>query len=354
MSLPTTMRALRLHAVRSDAGREQLRVDELPRPDPAPDEVLIEVGACGICATDVHVLTGGLPHGPRLPQVLGHEPAGTVAAVGDEVSDWRPGDRVAVLMGRPCQRCGYCRIGRENLCRDLVVPGIDTAGALAGYLPVDPDLLVPVPPDVPLHEAAIVTDAVATPYHALKRAGVGEGSIVTVVGLGGLGMHAVLLAKLSGAHVIGIDVDVINLERAVAWGADAVIDATREDPVTTVHELTDGGSDRALEFVGSAETADQALRCVAPGGRAVLVGFGRDHLETLPLARFVTQELEVAGSYGATRQDVGELFDLLEDGRLDLGRSVTDTTDLDGAPAALRALETREGHPIRTVVTDLR
>lgn len=353
MSLDTTMQALRLHRVRADGVAEDLRVDEVARPDPAPTQVLVEVAACGVCASDLHVVIGATPHGPTLPQTLGHEPAGTVAAVGAEVTDWHPGDRVAVLMGRPCKRCGYCLIGRENLCAQLSVPGIDTDGALAGYVLADPDLLVPVPLEVPFHEAAIVTDAVATPYHALKRAGVAEGTTLAIVGLGGLGMHALLLAKLSGADVIGIDTDAVNLERATAWGADAVVDASDGQPSRRVRELTGGGADRALEFVGSAEAVDQAIRCVAPGGRAVIVGLTPERLTTLPIARFVAQEIEVAGSFGSTVQDVGELFDLLEDGRLDLSRSVTHTTDLAGVPEALRRLETREGHPIRTVVTDL-
>lgn len=354
MSLPATMRAARLHRVRDDGAREDLRVEEIPTPAPGPTQVLVEVAACGICASDLHVVLGTTPHGPHLPQTLGHEPAGTVAAVGAEVSDWQPGDRVAVLMGRPCKHCTYCRIGRENLCAELSVPGIDADGALAGYVLADPDLLAPVPAEVPFHEAAIVTDAVATPYHALKRAGVAEGSTVVIVGLGGLGMHALLLAKLWGADVIGVDLDPVNLERATAWGADAVVDAGDGAPSRAIRELTGGGADRAIEFVGSAATVDQAVRSVAPGGRAVVVGLTPERLETIPIATFVAHEIEVAGSFGSTVQDVGELFDLLEDGRLDLSRSVTHTTDLAGAPEAIRRLETREGHPIRTVVTDLR
>lgn len=348
-----TMRALRLHRLRDADGPEDLRIDEVPTPRPGPTQVLVEVAACGIGARDLGVVQGVIPHGPELPQILGHEAAGTVAAVGAEVTDWQPGDRVAVLVGRPCKRCVYCRIGRDNLCLELSVPGIDTDGALAGYVLADPDLLAPVPLEVPFHEAAIVVDAVATPYHALKRAGLAEGSVLAIVGLGGLGMHALLLAKLWGADVVGVDIDPVNLERALAWGADAVVDARVGDPADRVHELTDGGADRAIEFVGSPTSVDQAVRSIAPGGRAVVVGHGPEQLATLPITQFVSRELEVAGSFGSTLQDVGELFDLLEDRRLDLSRSVTHTTDLAGVGDALRRLETREEHPIRTVVTDL-
>ncbi len=348
-----TMSALRLHRVRTPDADEVLLVDEVARPSPGPTDVLVDVRACGVCASDLHVVQGITPHGPELPQILGHEPAGVVAEVGAEVTDWQPGDRVAVLMARPCHVCPACSIGRQNLCANLSVPGIDRDGAMAGFVVADADVLVPIPLNVPFDQAAITTDAVATPYHALKRVGIGENVTVTIFGLGGLGMHAILLAKLAGAQVIGVDLDPVNLERALDWGADEVVDATDGQPARRVRDLTGGGSDRALEFVGSAATVDQAVKSLAPGGRAAIVGLTPERLATVPIARFVAQETEVVGSFGSTPQDLGELFDLLEDGRLDLSRSVTATIGLDGVHQALRSLESRDGHPIRTVVTDV-
>jgi len=349
--MTATMPALRLHEVRSGDAAETLQVDEIARPEPAPNQVLVEIRACGVCASDLHVVQGVTPHGPVLPQTLGHEAAGVVATVGDEVTDWHPGDRVAVLMARPCHLCAVCSVGRHNLCPSLSVPGIDADGTMAGFALADPSALVPIPPDVPFEQAAITTDAVATPYHALKRAGVGDGVTLAIHGLGGLGMHAILLAKLAGATVIGVDIDPVNLERALDWGADEVVDASDGQPARRVRQLTDGGTDRALEFVGSAGTVDQAIKSLAPGGRAVIVGLTNQQLATVPIARFVSQETELVGSFGSTPQDLGELFDLLDERRLDLSRSVTATIGLGEVPDALRSLETREGHPIRTVVT---
>lgn len=347
----STMAALRLHRVSSQHAPSLLRLDEITKPRPQPAQVLVEVRACGVCASDLHVADGVIPHGPRLPQTLGHEAAGVVAEVGDEVLDWRVGDRVAVLMSRPCGSCGMCLAGRQNLCLHRTIPGIDDDGSMAGFIVTDPDALVPIPVDVPFDQAAIATDAVATPYHALKRVGVGEGVSVAVIGLGGLGMHAVLLAKMAGADVIGVDVDPVNLERAREWGADAVVDASDGSPSREVRKLTGGGADRALEFVGSAATLDQAIKSLAPGGRAAVVGLADEQVQTVPIRLFVSQETELVGAFGSTPQDLGELFDLMEQGRLDLSRSVTARIGLADVPEALDALKDRREHPIRTVVT---
>jgi D-arabinose 1-dehydrogenase-like Zn-dependent alcohol dehydrogenase len=343
------VRAARLHRPRTADGPEDLRIDEVPTPDPGPGEVLVRVHACGVCASDLHVVQGITP-AAHLPITLGHEAAGVVEAVGDGVGDWMPGDRVLVPAGRVCGQCTMCLGGRDNLCQFQHVLGVTTDGAQADHALAPGHMLVPVPGSMPFEQAAILADAVATPYHALKRGGITDDMTVAIVGLGGLGMHAVQLAKLTGAHVIGVDVDPVSLERAREWGADDVVDASDGGGAAQVRELTEGGVDRAFEFVGLQATAHDAVKSLRPGGRATLVGISRERLSTLPLGLFVAQELEVVGSFGSTLQDVNELLDLVEAGRLDLSRSVSHVLALDEFPDALRMLETREGNPIRIVV----
>ena len=309
----------------------------------------MRVHACGVCASDLHVAQGVTP-AAHLPITLGHEAAGTVASVGDGVVDWMPGDRVLVPAGRFCGQCSMCLGGRENLCPFQHVLGVTTDGAQADFTVAPATMLVPVPSTLPFDQAAILADAVATPYHALKRGGINDGMTCAIVGLGGLGMHAVQLAKLTGATVIGVDVDEVSLERALEWGADHVVDASDGGGFARVKELTEGGVDRAFEFVGLAATAHDAVKSLRPGGRATLVGISRERLSTLPLGLFVAQELEVVGSFGSTLQDVNELLDLVDAGRLDLTRSVSHTLAPEDFPAALEMLERREGHPIRIVV----
>lgn len=345
------MLAARLHRVRTDDRPEEVRIDEVPVPEPGPGQVLVEIRACGVCASDLHVVQGVTPHGPELPQTLGHEPAGVIAEVGDDVGDWRPGDRVVMQMARPCGECEFCLAGRPAICRNISIPGVDADGAQAEYALAEARFLAPIPPDVEFAQAAILTDAVATPYHALKRGGIGEGVTAAIYGLGGLGMHAVQLAKLAGAWVVGVDLDPTNLERALEWGADEVVDASDGKPHRAVRALSDGGVDSAFEFVGHPDTVSQAAKSLKPGGRAAIVGLTPAPMTLMPEALFVSQELEVVGSFGSTSQDLNELLDLLESGRLDLSRSITHRWSIEDFPRSLEILETRDEHPIRMVVS---
>lgn len=348
-SIPTTMRAAVLHSPRTPDAPADLRIEEVPVPRTGPDEVLLRVHACGVCASDLHVVQGVTPSWPS-PIILGHEAAGVIVAVGEHVTDWQPGDRVLVPAGRICGTCAMCLSGRDNLCSRVLVLGVTTNGAQAEYVTADAKMLVPVPMGLPLTQAAILADAVATPYHALKRGGVGEGMTCLVIGLGGLGMHAVALAKLAGATVVGVDLDPVSRERALAWGADAVVDSGEDGAAARIREVTEGGTDTSFDFVGIRETIDLAVKTLRPGGRATLVGLSRDRISTVPIGVFVAQELEVVGSFGATAADVGELVDLVESGRLDLARSISHVLSLDEFPTALDMLESRNGHPIRIVI----
>lgn len=342
------MRAVRLHAS-GGAGEGDLRVEELDPPRPGATQVLVQIRACGVCAVDRQLLEGRIGSGP-LPLTIGHEAAGVIAEVGEEVEGWRAGDRVALQAGWACGTCAYCTTGRANLCQHRRIPGVDVDGFQATHAVADPRWMSPLPPDIDFPEAAILTDAVATPYHALKRAGVGEGVVCAVYGLGGLGLHAVQLARLAGATVIGVDIDATALERGRTWGAAEVVDATEHAPHRHIRALTDGGVDCAVELVGSTATIDQTIKSLKPGGRAAVAGLSPDPLELLPAALLVAEELEIVGSFGATPQDVNELFDLVEAGRLDLSGSVTHRIGLDEVPAALGWLDGGAERPVRAVV----
>lgn len=230
--------------------------------------------------------------------------------------------------------------------------GIDRDGSQAEYAVARERDLVAIPDGVPLDQAAILTDAVATPFHAMRRSGLEPGMSCAIYGLGGLGMHALLLARALGASwVAGVDLDPVNLERGLAWGADEAIDGGDGRPARVVRARSGGGVDRAFEFVGNPQSQGQAVKSLRPGGRVTIVGLTPTPLELLPAALLVSGELEVVGSFGSSRADLEEVLAMTERGELDLSRSITHRFSLEAFPEGLRALEAREGHPVRSVVT---
>ena len=277
-----------------------------------------------------------------------------MSAVGDGVTQWQVGDRVIVPAGRDLWHLRDVSNGSRQPVQVHRVLGVDVDGAQAGAVAVPAALPLPIPGHVPFAQAAILADAVATPYHALKRGGAGEGTVAVVIGMGGLGFHAVQLAVLAGAEVVGIDTDDVALQRGLEAGAFAVVNANDDDAITQVLSATDGGGDVSFEFVGITATVALASRVLRPGGRATLVGIGRDRLTGPPLGVFVSREQEVVGSFGATLADVNELVDLLDAGRLDLSRSVSHTFGIEEVPTAIQMLHTREGNPLRIVIDHTR
>lgn len=343
--MTSTMQAIRLHAV---GARPTL--DEIATPTPGPGDVRVAIRACGICGSDVHLVHGVTPTGP-LPLVLGHEPSGVVDAVGDDVAGWARGDRVCIAAGYGCGACPACDVGRESICPRLEIPGITRDGSQATYVVVPSRSLVPLPDRVDFATGAILMDAVSTPYHAIRRAGVRAGATAVVFGLGGLGLHATaILKQVVGAHVIGVDRYAGALERAPLFGADEVVDASSGKPAAAVRALTGGGADHTFEFVGSAAVVDQAVKALRPGGTCTVVGVTPETLRLLPQALLVDKELRVQGSFGCPKDELVELVSLVADGVLDLTGTITHRFPLENFDIALRVLETKEGDPIRVVI----
>ena len=343
-----TMRAARLYR----AG-EPLVIEDLPVPVPGAGEVLVEVSACGLCGTDIHLAVDGDIPVSRVPVTLGHEAAGTIAVLGPGVGGLAVGQRVALFPSAICGQCRFCRSGRESLCEASQVYGMGRDGALARYIAAPAFGTIPIPDTLGFAEAAIITDGVSTPLHALRsRGALRAGEAVAVVGCGGLGVHAILLARMMGAgFVVGIDTQAEARERAAALGADLVIDpAAGTNPGKAIRARLGRGVDLALEFVGRPETVETTLRCLDTGGRAVLVGVGPGRPQLPPLIGFVGREISVMGSFGMNKADIGDLMTLVARGRLDLSHSITATYPLDGINDALDRLARKDTGVARLVV----
>ena len=332
---------------------QPLTIEDIPTPQPGPGQVLVEVRACGVCGSDIHIALEGVTPTAFAPITLGHEAAGVVAMVGPGVEEFKPGDRVCVCCFLTCGVCDNCRRGRSNVCLERKCIGIQAEGALAQYLLMPAANLISLPDGISFAQGAVLTDAVATPYHALYAiGGLGPGQSLAIMGCGGLGLHAVQLARLGGAApIMAVDLRPTALERARAAGADVVVDASREDPVEAILAATGGrGADLAVELVGAAITIRQAVECLRVGGRAVVAGLGPDEITTPPPTWFVRREVALLGSYGFTVEEIAELVGLVAAGRLDVSGSVSATLPLAQVNQALERLHSKEGDPVRIVI----
>ena len=229
-----------------------LVMKQVEEPSMGPYEALIRVRNCGVCGSDLKIKSGKA--GGPLPMIMGHEIAGEVVEVGQEVGDFQAGDRVVVNFYVTCGSCRCCRLGRTTLCPRVLHKGWDAPGGYAEYTSAPAVNLCKVPDHVPLEQACILGDAVVTSYHAVtKRADIHPGSTVALVGTGGVGLHSLQIAKLAGAWTIAIDINEDRLDLARKLGADAVVDARKGDFDREVRRLTGGeGVDVVIEFVAGA------------------------------------------------------------------------------------------------------
>jgi D-arabinose 1-dehydrogenase-like Zn-dependent alcohol dehydrogenase len=330
-----------------------LEIDEVPVPEPAPDEVLVQVAACGLCGTDLHLAVDGDIPVDYVPITLGHEAAGVVVAAGRDVVGLESGDRVALFPAATCGTCQYCRSGRDSLCDRSKVYGMARDGALANYIAVPARTAIPLPPEVPFEIGAVVTDGVSTPFHALRSRGrLRPGESVAVIGCGGLGTHAIMLARLMGAApIFAIDPDVAARDRAVALGADLALDPAAGDVAKALRrESGRPGVDLALECVGRPETVELAVRLLDKCGRAVVVGVGMERPSLPPLVAFVGREQAILGSFGMDRADIEDIFTLITTRRLDLSGSVSARFPLAETNEALQRLAGKDAAVVRVVV----
>ncbi len=341
-----------MRAARFTAADRSLAVVDVPIPEPGPLEVLIRVEACGICLSDVHLLDGTLP--AMTPVVTpGHEAAGTIESVGAQVPRWKAGDRVVMAGGRQCGRCRNCVRGRPEECEAFEIMGFNFDGAWAQYVVVPYTGLASVPDGIPLEQAAVLADAVSTPYAALtERAALRAGDAVGLWGIGGLGVHAVQIARLVGAApIIAFDPLPSARERALALGADAALDPTDGDVVAEVRRLTGGAMlDVAVDLVGSNRVLAQAASCLGRFGRCVMVGLSMDPVELGPGLFFGLQSQSLLGHLGYSKRHLDELVALVHLGRLDVSGSVSALMPLEDVARGVETLTSKTGNPIRLVV----
>jgi NDMA-dependent alcohol dehydrogenase len=334
---------------------ERIRVEEIELDPPKEHEVQVRMVAAGICHSDYHVIVGEMP--TYLPLALGHEGAGIVEAVGPNVTTCKPGDHVVLSFIPACGKCRYCTSGHSNLCNMgaaiAMGPQLDGTFRMHGERgdigqmcvistfserTVVPEIsVVPIPDYYPLNRAVLVGCGVPTGVGAvIHRAKVVPGSMVVVIGCGGIGSNIVQGAAIAGARmIIAVDVHDFKLEKAKEFGATHTINSTREDVVKKVQELTWGqGADYAFEAIATPATIGQAYACVGKNGTLVVVGLTDAAAESIPIPPFemVLYQKTIMGTlYGDSqpRNDIPELLAMYHAGKLKLDELVTRTYTLD-------------------------
>lgn len=320
------MKAVRLMEI-----GEPLQEQEVALPAMNDGEVLVRVEAAGICHSDAHYRAGKSPVGP-LPQTLGHEVAGVVENVGAEAVKVKVGDRVCLHYLLTCGKCDYCRQGREQFCEQGAMIGKHCDGGYAEYIAVPARNAVILPEEVSFEEGAVLMCSSSTSFHALRKAQLQAGETVAVFGAGGLGMSAIQLAHTMGAlHVYAVDISQNKLALAEKYGAIAV-DASRDDPVATIQDLTGGkGVDVALEVIGLPQTMQQAVQSLAVFGRAALAGIAERPFEVHAYTQLLGKEAQIIGCSDHLLQELPLLVEFLRQGRLSLSHVITETIPLDAA-----------------------
>jgi alcohol dehydrogenase len=321
--------------------RPELR--EVPAPRCPDGGVVLAVGATGVCRSDWHAWQG---HDPvPLPNIPGHEFAGTVAEVGAGVRRWRVGDRVIVPFVCGCGECEYCAAGQAQVCPHQTQPGFTGPGSFAELVAVHAadTNLVALPDSVDFVTAASFGCRFATAFRALTVHGrLGAGDWLAVHGCGGVGLSAVLIGVAVGARVIAVDIADAALRRAAELGAEVVLDAGRDpDPAATIRTLTDGGAQVSIDALGTPATAVASVAGLRRRGRHVQVGLllGAASTPPLPMDLVIARELEIHGSHGMAAAEYPQLLALVETGTLRPAELIGTVIGLADAGAALAAMD---------------
>ena len=328
------------------AGPGRLAIEERPVPVVARrDDVLLEVECCGICGTDLQILSDPPGHPAATGVVLGHEILGVVAETGEAVTSLRPGDRVVVAANISCGHCAWCRRGLVNHCESFTTHGIFVDGGLAARVVVPAHACFPISPDVPAHVAALA-EPLSTVVNGVRLADPFPGEVAAVIGAGPIGLMFAALLRAGGATVLSIEPAPERAEAARVVGADRVVGP--EEALEAVRELSGGlGADVVVDAVGSQLPA--ALDLVRKAGRVVLFGIRQHERAEIAQSRITRHELTLLGGYVGRPEDVfPTAVRVLEQRRPDLEPLVTHRISLDELPPAIDEL--RAGRAIKVEV----
>ena len=336
------MKAMVLEGVRN------YHLRDVPVPQVQPHGILLKVMANGVCRSDWHKWRGEYPN-QKFPMILGHEMSGVVEEVGSEVTRFKPGDRVMVPVGGSEGTCDWCKAGHSNLCETYLVPGIGYNGGFAEYVavPYADRNVEHLPDSVSFEVGAILSCRTITGYRGVVESGnVRLGEYVVVYGCGGVGLASVMTAHHCGAFVIAVDIKDEPLDIAKKLGADYVINASKENPVERVLEITKGnGTEVAVEAMGSYDTVNNALDSLAKCGRLVQLGVtssGPEGYVGVPIFNIVNKEKTIIGSLSSPIQNYKRYLEVIGSGKVDPSPIITEYCCLSEVESVFQRMETND------------
>jgi len=343
-------------AARFHENGEPFVVEEIDEPEVGDDDVLVDVKAAGVCGSDAHYREANPDFSPEsAPLTMGHEGAGEVTEIGENVTHVEPGNRVSLQYKISCGQCKHCMRGHDNRCRNGIGLGHDRPGTFAEQISIPSRSVIKMSENVPYEWGGIAACAVSTAYHAVQRADASSDDTVVVFGIGGVGQHAVMWTDFFGAgKIIAVDILEEKLRTAEEFGADVTINGQNEDVLERIVDETDGwGADVSIECSGSTVAMEQCIESISgenkfASGTAVSVGLQHEPFEAATYWGLREGALMVSGDH--TRSELREILTLLAEGKVDLDKSITAQRPLSEINKALDQLEDNERSVRRTIL----
>ena len=325
------------------AYKGSIEIEQVVDPVVTESEAIIEVKASGICRSDWHGWKG---HDPdiQLPHVPGHEFSGVVKEVGSKVTLFQLGDRVTAPFCCGCSNCPQCKQGNQHICDKHFQPGFTDWGSFAQYVQIkNADFnLIKLPSSIDFVSAAGLGCRFITAFHGIVNQGKVDNSMfVAIHGCGGVGLSAIMIASVYGAKVIAVDINELNLQKAKSFGAEYTINATKEEVVDKVREITNGGANLSMDALGSHETSTNSINCLAKKGKHIQVGIlGSEKNIIVSTADLIAKEIEIIGSHGMPIADYNIIFDLIASKKIDPSLLIDRTVKLEHVHQEMLKMDT--------------
>lgn len=302
---------------------------EEPLPVPGPDEALVKIAGCGVCHTDVSFWHFGVKTKKELPLTLGHEISGEVIAGPDH---WL-GKNVIIPAVLPCGECELCKRGRSNMCQKQLMPGNDLNGGFASHIKVPAKFLCHVPDSLlsvyPLEKLSVIADAISTPYQVIRKSELETGDLAIVIGVGGVGIYAALIAGILGAKVLAIDIEDEKLETAKNNGIDAILNVKGLDIKTIKEKVREIAKDlgvsrygwKIFEVSGTKAGQEIGFNLITFTSTLSIVGFTLDRTE-VRLSNLMAFDAKLIGTWGCKPELYPEVVELIASGKLKIGNFI--------------------------------